>query len=284
MDLILKNLTQKDIILDPVPHLDIKNAFPEEIVNGMLNELPDKSFLEDVYKINSKNNPSAIELSINDLRSYNLDTPYLSKFIKAHSSPSFKKSLFNLFGDHLKFFLPLFKPELVEPVETSLFINPIKTNVSDINKDDSIFIRGPHLDDAVDVIVFLYYLKPEETVIKGGSLDLYKYKSRFKGFRRDIWWDERELHFKHIEKVKSIPYENNRFIILLDNINAIHGVTPIFSGSKGYRYRLSGGLSTPSNYRHYNYRDSLNPLEVVADSVGLKYQKLRRKIHKHLKF
>jgi len=183
-------------------------------------------------------------------------------------------SLLNLFNDYLKTSFHLLKRELVEPVETSLFINPIKTNVSNIKKDNSIFIRGPHLDDAVDVIVFLYYLKPNETVIRGGSLDLYKYKSRFKGFRRDIWWDERELHLKHIEKVKSIPYENNRFIILLDSINAIHGVTPILSGSEGYRYRLTGGLSTPSQYRHYNYRDSLTTLESLADSAGIKYQKV----------
>ena len=113
---------------------------------------------------------------------------------------------------------------------------------------------------------------------------MYKYKSRFKGFRRDIWWDERELSSKHVEKVKSIPYENNRFVILLDGINSVHGVSPISQGSKGYRYRLNGGLSTPFMYRHYNYRDYLNPFEVIKDSVGLKYQLLRRKTYKYLNF
>ena len=64
MDSILKNITKKDIITHPFPHIDIRNAFSKEIVNGMLRELPDKSLLKDVYQINSKDNLSAIPLRL----------------------------------------------------------------------------------------------------------------------------------------------------------------------------------------------------------------------------
>tara|TARA_Y100000768_G_scaffold336157_1_gene277673 strand:- start:830 stop:1687 length:858 start_codon:yes stop_codon:yes gene_type:complete len=284
MDTVIKNFTPSDIITYPFPHLDIKNALPEKLINQLLNELPSKIYLKDYFDQLGDDSESAVDFSVAKLKSLGFNLQVLEEFIDVHSSATFKNEILNMFNDYLLQNFPLLRKDLLSAVEAQLFINPFKTKVSSIGTSKSTFIRGPHLDDAIDISVFLFYLKHKEDNIRGGSLDLYKYKSRFKGFRRDIWWDEREINLNHVQKVKSVPFENNRFILLLDGINSIHGVTPIQSDSDCFRLRISGGISTPSEYRHYEYTDSLTNIEKTMDKIGIYRQKITRKLRRYNKF
>ena len=280
MKSIIKNITPNDIINYPFPHLDIQSALPDNLINQLLDEIPSKQILNQYFDNNSLKLSSAINFDVDKLESLGLKIETLKEFIEVHSNSEFKNDILNLFNDYLNRNFPLLKTELIEAVKTELFVNPFKTKVSSVNNNENTFVRGPHLDDAVDVAVFLFYLKKNEDVVVGGSLDLYEYNEKFNGFRRDIWWDDREIHQNYVKKIKSIPYENNRFVMLLDGINSIHGVTPISSESSGYRYRISGGISTPSKYRHYNYKSYLNNFEKTLDTLGIIRQKIIRKYRK----
>ena len=252
MESILKDITPKDIVNYPFPHLDIINALPETTYLQMTKELPNRKLL-DTYFSKLDKLPSSVKFSSDDLEALELKTPCIDEFIAVHSSKSFLDNILNLFSDYIDSHFPALKYEFLNAVETQLFINPKKTTVSEIDNEENTFVRGPHLDDPGDVGVFLYYISREEDKIIGGDLELYKYKTRFKGFRRDIWWDERELSLKNVEKAKTIPCQPNRFIFLLDGIQSIHGVTPIESSSSGYRMRLSGGINTVPASRNYEY-------------------------------
>ena len=281
MESILKNITPKNVITYPFPHLDIIDAVPKNLYQCMVDELPSEKFLDDYFS-KLGNLPSAVALSSKNLKTLGLKTPYIDEFISIHSNKNFLDNILNLFSDYYDNYLPNMKYNFLNAVETKLFINPKKTIVSEIENKNlkKTFVRGPHIDDPGDFGVFLFYICRGEDNIIGGDLDLYKYKTRFRGFRRDIWYDEREFKMKDVEKVKTISYTKNRFIFLLDSLYSIHGVTPIDSRSKGYRMRLSGGVNTVPKSKNYNYRDYLSTNEILLDIAGIQLQKVLRKINK----
>lgn len=281
MESILKNITPKNVITYPFPHLDIIDAVPKNLYQCMVDELPSEKFLDDYFS-QFGNLPSAVALSSKNLKNLGLKTPYIDEFISIHSNKNFLDNILNLFSDYYDNYLPNMKYNFLNTVETKLFVNPKKTMVSGIENKNlkKTFVRGPHIDDPGDFGVFLFYICREEDNIIGGDLDLYKYKTRFRGFRRDIWHDERELRMNDVEKVKTISYTTNRFIFLLDSLYSIHGVTPIDSRSKGYRMRLSGGVNTAPKSKNYNYRDYLSTNEILLDIAGIQLQKVLRKINK----
>jgi hypothetical protein len=57
-----------------------------------------------------------------------------------------------------------------------------------------------------------------------GELELYRYKTRFRGY--DPVLRRRIIPEKDLESVKTIQRKGNNGILLLNSINAIHGVTP----------------------------------------------------------
>lgn len=203
MKSILKNISTKNVIKDPFPHLDIVDALPENIYECMVNELPKTEVLDEYFK-NSKSHTSAVSISKDILSELNLKTPYIDEFNQIHSGEDFKNDILNLFRDYISECFPDLKFHLLNSNEAELSINPKKTVVSELNKENKTFIRGPHLDDPAEIGVFLYYINRRENNIKGGDLNLYEYNTRFRGFRRDIWWDERELKSNHVKKLKQL--------------------------------------------------------------------------------
>ena len=282
MESVLRNVKKEDVQLEPFPHLDIRNALPEPLHRALLEELPSDHFLENTININSGEFHSSFVMTADDMSRYGLKAPRIKQFMEVHSSDAFMNEALKLFEDHLESRFPRFRRDLLSPSDTSMFVNPRKTRVSDVAGGESTFVRGPHTDAATDIGVFLYYLKPCDSTVTGGDLELFDYKSTFRGFRRDIWWDERELPLGTIKHVKSVPYESNRFIFVLDGINAIHGVSPTQTGATGYRIRLTGGIRTESKHYHYDYRDYLSKFGVLKDRVGVVGQKVRQKAHKYL--
>tara|TARA_B100000767_G_C19685429_1_gene501538 strand:- start:268 stop:1116 length:849 start_codon:yes stop_codon:yes gene_type:complete len=274
MKSLLDNINKNNIIFEPFPHLDIKNALPEDLHKKLLAELPKEEDLKKLYDFSKKKPESAIQLDIDFLESHGYKVPLLKEFSKLHSGPDFSRKIFEIFSELIHERFGKFKKELTESFPNSLFVNTSNTTVSDLSKNT--FIRGAHLDAASDIGVFLFYLKPSFTEIEGGNLELYKFKSRFRGFRRDIWWDEREISKKHIIKSKEITYESNRFIFLLDGIDSIHGVSEM-NLIKGLRYRVSGGISTPTKHLHYDYKEYLTKFEKLKDFIGIYSQKILRK-------
>ena len=160
MQSIIKNITPKDIIKFPFPHLDIKNALSDTLISKLLSEIPSKSLLNNYFNnLDSNQLSSVVNFDAQKLETLGLKVETLKEFVEAHSSNDFKNNVLNLFNDYLLTHFPLLKTELIEAAKTQLFVNPFKTKVSAINDNSNTFIRGPHLDDAMDISVYLFYLK-----------------------------------------------------------------------------------------------------------------------------
>ena len=278
MDSILKDITKKDIKLYPFPHLNIPNALSEDIHQRILSELPSTQQLEEVLDVNNcpDNNHYFYKEALKKLKPV---PTTIIEFLEVHSSEEFLNSVIKLFEDHINEQLPYFRREAVVPT-SSMCVYTNKT------RKEGHIIRGPHLDSPHDMFVFLYYLKPNDMHIKGGDLELYKYKTRFKGFDRySDFRDPRLIPHHHVEKMMSVPFVSNQFVLILDGIRTIHGVSPI-QQCDSYRIRLDGGAfyENASGEPNYYYTEHLTPLEVINDKIGLIYQGLRRRLYKHLGF
>lgn len=273
MKSVLTDITKKDILLDPFPHLNITNALDEATHQRILRELPTIDQIENILRVNDCPD-SCYWLYIDRLRRLDPVPETIIEFLEAHSSDEFVNSVYNLFEEHIKNMLPLFRKKDISPT-AAMCINPrTKSNMNNL-------IRGPHLDQPHDMFVFLYYLKPPQMQIEGGDLELYKYKTRFKGFDRSQFRDPRIIPEKDIIKVKTIPYESNRFVLILDGIHSVHGVSPV-KYCNTYRIRLDGGAlyKKSEGEPNYYYTDYLTLPERMRDFVGRKRQGLRRRICK----
>ncbi len=276
--IVLGHLHAGNVKMQPCPHIDVQNMFPEAIHQQMLRELPSYESIFSRFQIN-ENIPSAFLIKKPDLES-KFSVPIIGQFLDVLASEKFVDKVFKLFEKEIAHAMPYFARGSVRPAEPGLFVNFPKTTVSGVGNSGKTFIRGPHLDDPRDVFVTLFYLKPEDSQVSGGELELWRYKDGFKGFRRDIWWDERELPLSTVTKEKSVPYESNRFVLLLDGIDAIHGVSPVeLKGS--CRFRISGGAW--SSVPNYEYTEYLSVPRKILEPVKLAAQKVQRKIRKYLR-
>lgn len=104
------------------------------------------------------------------------------------------------------------------------------------------FVRGPHIDNLNEVYAGLFYLKPDEDKTDGGNLEIYELKEKYnnleefqkkiqfiknenieldgRSYRRKNEFDKNKLNIVDIVK-----YEKNVFVLFINQINAIHGVS-----------------------------------------------------------
>ncbi len=82
-------------------------------------------------------------------------------------------------------------------------------------------VRGPHVDKPNKLFAGLYYLRPPaDTATVGGELQLYRYtnpRARFDGA---------ELDPRDVELVATVPYAADTFVLFVNSLAAVHGVTP----------------------------------------------------------
>lgn len=82
-------------------------------------------------------------------------------------------------------------------------------------------VRGPHVDKPNKLFAGLYYLRPAgDTTTVGGELQLYRYTNPRAHF------DGAELEPRDVELVATVPYAADTFVLFVNSLAAVHGVTP----------------------------------------------------------
>lgn len=114
------------------------------------------------------------------------------------------------------------------------------------------FVRGPHIDNLNEVYAGLFYLKHKDDKTEGGDLEIYDLKEKYKNlneFQKKIKFLKNETIFldgrnyrrknefdsKYLNIVDKVKYEKNTFVLFLNQINAIHGVSKRQKGNKSRR-------------------------------------------------
>ena len=138
-------------------------------------------------------------------------------------------SLLNLFEKDINLFYPNFKIDVNKKrvFKRSDLINNKKSNfVIDcqpgINTPNTNYssVRGPHVDNPVELIGGLFYLKDPLDVSVGGDLNIFRTKNKifFKG-KAEV------SNISDLQLVKKITYDKNHSIFFLNSLSSIHSVT-----------------------------------------------------------
>jgi hypothetical protein len=231
----------------------IHNTTDKNIKKSLQNEL--KNFIN-----KDKNMPSNTRF---DLPSLNKDTysfldPIWKLFIDYHQSKLFVNKVKNVFGDHfIKFDNIQYKlnKKNIKNVD-ELTIGPRNKNLNNqtfdivtdcqigINtpcKNDS-YVRGPHIDNLNENYAGLLYFKRDNEENNGGNLDIYDTKFKYHNlddYQKNIkllknetlnidnrsYRRKNEFDKNDVKIIDTVKYNKNTFVLFLNEINAIHGVS-----------------------------------------------------------
>ena len=226
---ILKSFKKENYFSEPFPHF-----IQEKSLNDHTYELLEKDYnliieyLKKKYTFSKSN----VRLQINSLEF--LSTELFKKtiwfdFINFHTSEDFFNSLLNIFEKDINLFYPNFKIDVNKKKvsKRSDLINNKKSNfVIDcqpgINTPNTNYssVRGPHVDNPVELIGGLFYLKDPLDVSVGGDLNIFRTKNKifFKG-KAEV------SNISDLQLVKKITYDKNHSIFFLNSLSSIHSVT-----------------------------------------------------------
>jgi hypothetical protein len=230
---ILKNFEKKNYHSNPFPFFTISNAFSEK----------EYSMLESDYKLiinqlkvnkNYSDNNVRLQISSKDfLNSEILKSTSWYDFIIFHNSKEFILNLFDIFyEDIIKFYPNLEK--IINKKDNQNF-NNIRTEdnlykyefVSDVQpgintpvyKKSS--VRGPHVDNPVELIGGLFYLREQSDISEGGDLIIHDTNDN------EIYFEGKAEveNQKALKPMLKIPYSANHCVFFLNTVKSVHSIT-----------------------------------------------------------
>ena len=213
---ILKKFEKKLYFSYPFPHFIIPNALENEEYS-----LLEKEFyiIENYFKrsVKFKNNNIRLQFNQLDLDKINLDIPNWKEFLVYHSSDLHFKNMYKIFEDDLKKIYSKLSEEILEKSnDFKHFCQPsINTPVKRYTT-----VLTPHLDRNDTLFTGLFYLRDKNDQTHGGDFEIYESK------KKNYFYRKAEVsNLNSIKLHKTIKYERNTFIGLLNTKISIHSVS-----------------------------------------------------------
>jgi hypothetical protein len=238
---ILQNFRTSLIIREPFPHFVIENALPADLYEALERQYPSP---ETIFANLSRHRPEKQMLSN---RRYDISAATVHArpdlelglwrdFVSYHSSQGFLDEILDKLGD----FIGLRHASLLEKLRDKAPGGRPRAGVrrhSDDAADCEVAldcqvgmnspvtepsaVKGLHLDTNIELFAGLFYVRDARDDTPGGDLQLFRWKSGTPSF-----YEKRNVRPEHAELAGSVPYGANRFALLLNDIDALHGVTP----------------------------------------------------------
>tara|TARA_B100000989_G_scaffold265126_1_gene217854 strand:+ start:333 stop:1169 length:837 start_codon:yes stop_codon:yes gene_type:complete len=231
---ILQNFDKKFYFSKPFPYFVIEKCFPDKIYEMLFKDYT--LIINYLEKKNDTKNLNNIRLQINSKNFFKEDA--LKKtiwydFIKYHTSKEFLNELVNIFNDDLNIYYPKILSSFKNYNNDKNFLkvrdkinNNHKfvidcqpgINTSVIKKSN---VRGPHVDNPVEIFGGLFYLRDDNDISDGGDLEIYDSENR------KIYFEGKaEVKNKRcLKKVKTYKYGKNKCIFFLNSLKTIHGIS-----------------------------------------------------------
>ena len=231
---LLQNFKNTDFYVDPFPHVIIHDALPEETYAKLKDAAP-SDLIPDKSLDNVRGN-----IYFNQIENRPQNKMFL-EFLNYHNSEEYYEEFTSIFKDQLNEFYPNLINTTRKLIKKKNFfynksLKPKKENFVRFSSSysyntpvkSSSFIVGPHLDHYDKINFGLYYLRLDEDKSEGGDLVLYKWKNGYNNFqKKNILFTERKSNMSsHTESLKTLKYKKNTFILVLNSIDSLHGVTP----------------------------------------------------------
>ena len=231
---LLQKFKNSDFYTDPFPHVIIHDALPEETYAKLIDAAP-SDLIPDKTLDNVRGNIYSNEIENKPQNRMFLD------FLNYHNSEEYFEEFISIFKDQLNKFYPNLINTTRKLIKKKNFFkltknNPKKKNFVRFGSSysyntpvkSSNSIVGPHLDHYDKINFGLYYLRLDVDKSEGGDLVIYKWKNGYSNFQKKniIFTEKWNNMFFHAEPLKTLKYKKNTFILALNSIDSLHGVTP----------------------------------------------------------
>jgi hypothetical protein len=218
-----------EFFTDPFPHLVIRDALDAQICDRLVAEFPAMGIIAQGASIAS-----------NERFSYpayqSLDDPNISEtwkaFVREHTSGQFLKEVTTRFRDQIHHYHPQFE-QTVAPID-ALRPGMRKRDdflIADVLMDAQICInapvtadpepiKAPHIDRPQVLFAGLFYLRHADDDATGGDLEIFRFKKS-----KPHSFEHQFVDYQHVERVRTVKYERNAFVLFLNSPYSVHGVT-----------------------------------------------------------
>ena len=217
---VLGKAKKEDVKTDPFPYLVIENALDDSYYAELEAAYPSDRIIAGTTRME---NNTRYQLSA---KNSNILPEIWQGFVEYHTSQSFYDEFISLFGDYLPNRLSWASRSNVYTRKVGLPKIP-----SDLSTDCQIGInspvsqastvKGPHVDNRVELYAGLFYMRTDEDDSRGGSLEIFRPKDPNMKIVH-----KKEMDLSLLEKTDEVPYQKNTLAMFLCSKHSIHGVSP----------------------------------------------------------
>jgi len=299
---IFKNFTKNDLILEPSPHVIIRNCLDKKLYNQLARTFPkDKEFEYIIKEIipnafNYENKRLSLYAYLTLNKKNRISKVWL-EFIKFHTSKEFLKEFISIFEPYIYRYYPALKKKFKNIEDLNEQIRDSKNNIeSDLDMDFQICVNTPssskssviqpHTDAGKELYAALLYFRHPDDLSKGGDLIIHKWKNK----QRKKFIDGSMVKKNLIEEYNLIKYEPNTLVFFLNTVDFVHSVSPRDPSIHSRRFvniiadlpssDLQEDLLYPKEYAWGKHKFKLLIRSILVKIGILKYIKLFFKINK----
>ncbi len=260
MKSVLSKASKSDILFEPYPHLVIQGALEEAVFKRLETSYPGMHAVVAGQQV--ENNKLYLKSAYEMLEAPDLLREW-KEFIAYHVSSDFLSEVITLFDDAIHSLYPELKRRLGKNLDK------LKTGVRRRDTEAEIFmdcqfavnspvtqpssVRGPHVDNPVELYAGLLYFREDNDDSIGGDLEI----SRFK--KEPRFFGKAEADPRDVETAKIVRYAPNTLVFFINSIESLHGVTPRMPTHFPRRFvNIIGELSTPL-FNHHAYKKTPKP-------------------------
>ena len=248
---VLKNYKNGKYNREPFPYIIIDNALPVDYYNELDASFPNykKIINNREYFQNFAYRKNAAE-ALNDNSIPNI----WKEFISYHTSYSFVKEVYNIFGEDIIRQYPPMKNNFLQDFHCGIRFLEKK----DFNLDTQFVVNTPvdyessviepHLDNPVEFFAGLLYMRNHDDNSSGGNLCTYK-------FRGDpVFYGKSRVKNENVDLIEEIQYKPNRLVFFINTLRSLHGVT---NKSISKHYRKYMNIIGEFNFELFDFRKFL---------------------------
>jgi hypothetical protein len=231
---VLRTFQKSNLYRDPFPHLIIRDALPNAVCDQLIKEYPSLDTLEvDATQNNTRWNFSASRVT------NSAGIPEIWKeLIEYHSSPAFFGELVEIFGESLIDLYPHRFESQRQMQELAVGVRGVDSFADkDVLLDAQIAgntpatstrsVRSTHVDGGQALFAGLLYLRREDDDSVGGDLEIRRFRPELADARKPgCFRNATFVDDKWTEVVKTVKYDRNVLVVLVNGIDSLHGVTP----------------------------------------------------------
>ena len=207
-------IERAELIEEPFPHLYVRDVFPADFYNRLLENLPPI----DKYTQYSEQYSARYSLDITDssVKKLGDNAPFWAGFESWLNSGDMLNAMFSKFGHRMKYCHALREQFLKQATTPEGVVIGPQTFLC---RDFKNFVLQPHTDAGAKLVVGVFYLSKDDNLVEFGT-SLYKPKDPA---LREFYKSKR-FPFDQFELVKTFENRPNSFAAFLKTDNSFHGV------------------------------------------------------------